>query len=169
MSADFQRTAPPAKGSERELLEAFLDYHRQTLEWKCSGLTPDQLKTAAVPPSPMTLLGLLRHLAGAERYWFDTVLLGGSGSAVYDGEDPWDDLNKHDADEVLRRWKQTCATSRRNASSAPTLDQPAARPRPWDRETVTLRWIMIHLIEEYARHNGHADVLRERIDGETGE
>jgi uncharacterized damage-inducible protein DinB len=166
---DSERIEPPPRGSERELLEAFLDFQRQTLEWKCSGLTPQQLKAAMSPPSPLTLLGLLRHLAEAERYWFDSVLLGGSGSSNYEGEDIWEDLDRHSVEEVVRRWKQACDTSRRNASSIPSLDHPASRPRFWDQETVNLRWIMIHLVEEYARHNGHADFLRERIDGETGE
>jgi uncharacterized damage-inducible protein DinB len=169
LGTDFERIEPPARGSERELLEAFLDFHRQTLEWKCSGLTPEQLKDAASPPSHLTLLGLLRHLAEAEHLWFDTVLLGGPGSAIYEDEDPWDELDKYSVDEVVRRWKQTCETSRRNVSSVPSFDHPAGRARPWDGETVTLRWIMLHMIEEYARHNGHADFLRERVDGESGE
>lgn len=169
MSTHFERTEVPARGGERELLEAFLDFHRQTLEWKCSGLTPDQLKNAASPPSPLTLLGLVRHLSEAEHYWFDTVLLGGSQSAVYGDEDPWSELDTHTVDEVFRRWKQSCDASRRNVASVPSCDHPAGRARFWDGETVTLRWILIHMIEEYARHNGHADFLRERIDGETGE
>jgi uncharacterized damage-inducible protein DinB len=169
VTSDFERIDVPARGSERELLGAFLDFHRQTLEWKCAGLTPEQLKAAVSSPSPLTLLGLLRHLTEAEQYWFDVVLLGGSGPGVYEGEDPWVDLDRHSVEEVTRRWQQTCETSRQNAASVASLDDLAARHRFWDGETVTLRWIMIHMIEEYARHNGHADFLRERIDGETGE
>ena len=169
MSTAIQRIDPPPRGSERELLEAFLESHRQTLEWKCAGLTPDQLKDTASPPSPLTLLGLLRHLAEVEHYWFATVLLGGPESDIYEGEDEWGDLDRHSVEEIVGRWKQTCETSRRNVASIPSLDHPASRARSWDGETVSLRWIMIHMIEEYARHNGHADFLRERIDGQTGE
>jgi uncharacterized damage-inducible protein DinB len=169
VSTDINRIDPPPRGNERELLEAFLDFHRQTLEWKCSGLTPEQLKAAASPPSPLTLLGLLRHCAEVEHYWFDFILLGSPDPVVYEGEDLWSDLDRHSVEEVVHRWEQACQTSRQNVSSLPSLDHPAGRPRHWDGETVTLRWIMIHAIEEYARHNGHADFLRERIDGATGE
>jgi uncharacterized damage-inducible protein DinB len=175
MSVDFERTEPPTRGSERDLLCGFLDFQRQTLEWKCSGLTPEQLKAATVPPSPLTLLGLLRHMAGAEQYWFQTVLLGRTAPDVYEVEDAWGDLDSQSVEEVVRRWKEACETSRRNVAAVPTLDHEGTRPRYWDGEierdgdVVSLRMILIHMIEEYARHNGHADFLRERIDGATGE
>jgi hypothetical protein len=169
MSEEAYRQDPPPRGDERELLTAFLDFQRGTLEWKCSALTQEQLVRVASPPSSITLLGLLRHLAGAEKYWFLTVLMGRDAPSVYPGEDAWEDLTTHSPEEVLRRWKGACETSRRNVASIASFDLPAARPRFWDEETVNLRWIMIHLIEEYARHVGHADLLRERIDGRTGE
>jgi uncharacterized damage-inducible protein DinB len=156
------------------MLNAFLDSHRDTLEWKCSGLTSDQLKEAAAPPSPLTLLGLLRHMAEVEYDWFESLLLNrdehiGLFSPEGSPRGEWTELDSHPAEDVLREWKQTCEISRRNVASIPELDALAARPRFWDKEAVTLRWMMIHMIEEYARHNGHADFLRERIDGETGE
>ena len=150
-------------------MDTFLESHRQTLEWKCSGLTPEQLKSAVCPPSPLTLLGLLRHMTEVEDYWFHTVLLGAPDRAIYEGEDCWRVLNRHSVEEVLGRWKEACEASRRNAASVASLDHLSGQPRSWDGETVTLRWILIHMIEEYARHNGHADFLRERIDGRVGQ
>jgi len=169
VKTESERLEVPPQGGERELLEAFLDFHRDTLEWKCSGLTQARLKEATSPPSPLTLLGLLRHLAEAEHYWFDTVLVGSAQPAIYGGENPWYELDKYSVDDVVGRWKQTCASSRRNVATVPSCDHPATHARFWDGETVNLRWILIHMIEEYVRHNGHADLLRERIDGETGE
>lgn len=173
--AEGERTDVPLNGDERVMLNAFLDAQRDTLEWKCSGLTPEQLKQAAVPPSQLTLLGLLRHLTEVEYFWLEGMLLGkGSHLGLYSGEvNPaegqraWTDLESDSVDEVIRDWKEACEASRRNAASLPGLDAPAAHP--WDGEPVTLRWITVHMIREYARHTGHADLLRERIDGATGE
>lgn len=173
--ADEERTEVPLNGDERAMLNAFLDAQRDTLAWKCSGLTPEQLKEAAAPPSPLTLLGLLRHLTEVEYFWMEGILLGqGSHLGMYsgqvnpvDGDRAWTDLDSRPVAEVMQNWKDACAASRRNAASFPNLDAPAAHP--WDGEPVTLRWITIHMIREYARHAGHADLLRERIDGVTGE
>lgn len=172
---DSLRTQVPLSGDERAMLDAFLDAQRDTLEWKCSGLTPEQLKDAAIPPSGLTLLGLLRHLTEVEYFWMEGMLLGkGSNLGLYsgqmnpaDGERAWTELDSHPVDDVMRNWKTACAASRRNAASLPDLDAVAAYP--WDDEPVTLRWVTVHLIREYARHTGHADLLRERIDGATGE
>lgn len=173
--ADGERTEVPLSGDERAMLNAFLDAQRDTLEWKCSGLTPEQLKEAASPPSPLTLLGLLRHLTEVEYFWLEYILVNkashlgmysGQGNPV-DGDRAWTDLDSHTAEEVLQHWKEACATTRRNAASLPDLDAPAAHS--WDNEPVNLRWITIHMIREYARHTGHADLLREQIDGATGE
>jgi hypothetical protein len=84
-------------------------------------------------------------------------------------EADWTELDSHSTEDVLDRWKHAVAVARKNSASIPSLDTPAARENPPDPEPNSLRWIMIHMIEEYARHNGHADLLRERIDGETGE
>lgn len=170
--SEFKRTFPPLSGSERDMLNAFLEYQRDTLEWKCSGLSPDQLKEAASPPSPLTLLGLLRHMTKVEYHWFESVLLdrrdhAGMYSSEGSPEGDWTELDSHSPEVVLQRWKQACEASRGNAASVTNLDATAARF--WDDEPVMLRWITIHMIEEYARHIGHADFLRERIDGEIGE
>ncbi len=167
--------AVPLSGDERAMLNAFLDAQRATLEWKCAALTPEQSKEAASPPSRLTLLGLLRHLTEVEYFWLEYILLdragrlgmySGVGNPV-EGERAWTDLDSHPADQVLQNWKEACAASRRNAASLPDLDSPAAHR--WDDEAVNLRWITVHMIREYARHTGHADLLRERIDGATGE
>ena len=173
--SEMNRTEVPLSGDERAMLNAFLDQQRETLQWKCSGLTPEQLKEAASPPSPLTLLGLLRHLTEVEYFWLECILLGkaehlGRYSGEQnpaDGERAWTDLDSHPADGVLQAWKEACETSRRNAASLPDLDSPAALL--WDNEPVNLRWITVHMIREYARHIGHADFLREQIDGATGE
>lgn len=173
--SDGGRTEVPLSGEERVMLNAFLDAQRETLGWKCSGLTPDQLKVASAPPSPLTLLGLLRHLTEVEYFWLERILLGKpSRLGMYSGQEnpvdggrAWTDLESHPADDVLRRWKYASEISRRNAASLPSLDSPAALL--WDGEPVTLRWITVHMIREYARHTGHADFLREKIDGSTGE
>ncbi|HZU11601.1 MAG TPA: DUF664 domain-containing protein [Chloroflexota bacterium] len=172
---EARRTEVPLNGDERAMLNAFLDAQRDTLEWKCSGLTAEQLKDATSPPSPLTLLGLLRHLTEVEYFWLEGILLGqGSHLGLYsgqanpvDGDGAWTDLDSHSVDTVMRNWKEACDASKRHAASLPDLDATAAYP--WDNEPVTLRWITVHMIREYSRHIGHADLLRERIDGVTGE
>jgi hypothetical protein len=172
---DGERTEVPLSGDERAMLNAFLDAQRETLAWKCSGLSAEQLKEASSPPSRLTLLGLLRHLTEVEYFWLGYILadradhLGmysGTPNPV-DGERSWTDLESHPPELVFQQWKEACAASRRNAASLPGLDAPAANR--WDGEPVTLRWITVHMIREYARHCGHADLLRERIDGAIGE
>lgn len=173
--ADGARTEVPLNGDERVMLNAFLDAQRDTLQWKCAGLTPEQLKEAASPPSPLTLLGLLRHLTEVEYFWMEAILVGkGSHLGLYsgqvnpaEGDRAWTDLDSHSADDVIQNWRDACETSRRNAASLPDLDTAAVHEM--DNEPVTLRWITVHMIREYARHIGHADFLRERIDGATGE
>ncbi len=173
--ANSTRTEVPLYGDERRMLNAFLDAQRETLEWKCSGLSEAQLREPSVPPSRLTLLGLLRHLTEVEYFWLEYVLLGradrlgmysGEENPV-DGERAWTDLDSHTAEEVIRRWKEACETAKRNAATLPDLDSPASVE--WDGEPVNLRWITVHMTREYARHTGHADFLRERIDGATGE
>jgi uncharacterized damage-inducible protein DinB len=172
---DLERIEVPVNGDERVMLNAFLEAQRETLQWKCSGLTPEQLKQAASPPSALTLLGLLRHLTEVEYFWLEGILLGeGSHLGLYsgqanpaEGDRTWTDLTSHSVDEVMQNWKDACDASRRNTASLPGLDAAAAHP--WDNQPVTLRWITVHMIREYARHTGHADLLRERIDGATGE
>ena len=168
-----ERTAVPPLGGEREILEGYLDRHRDTLEWKCAGLTEQQLKSRAYEPSAITLLGLLRHMAEVEYYWFESVLLGrdenlGVFGSEDDPEGDFTDLDSHSVEFVLDHWKRACQASREHAAAIEDLSHVASRPRSWDGRQVSLRYILAHMVEEYVRHNGHADFLRERIDGGTG-
>ena len=162
------RTEPPTVGDERTLLTTFLDLQRDTLAWKCSGLTDEQLKLRSVEPSSMSLLGLLRHMTVVERGWFNRTIARETVEPIYFTRDnpamQWDDLDSHPVAEVYETWQATCARSR-EITAAHDLDFEGSRRD----EKFALRWVLIHMIEEYARHNGHADLMRERIDGATGE
>jgi uncharacterized damage-inducible protein DinB len=155
---------------ERAMLEAFLDRHRRTLLVKCAGLTGEQLATRATPPSTLSLLGLVRHLADVERNWFQRVLDGRAVPGIFwtdaapDGD--FDDVDPARAAEDLATFHAEIAAGREIAARHELDD--VGRLRRTGGE-VSLRWIYMHLIEEYARHNGHADLLREAIDGVTGE
>ncbi|MCS7482712.1 DinB family protein [Umezawaea endophytica] len=164
------RTDPDPVADERTTLAGFLDYHRETLALKCEGLTDEQLRLRAVPPSGMSLLGLVRHLTEVERGWFGRRVGGRDLPPLYfsepdnpDGD--FDDLDSTDVATVFATWRAACAESR-DIVAASSLDATAQRR---DGTDASVRWIMLHMLEEYARHNGHADFLRERIDGATGE
>ena len=167
--ADDTRTTPPLVGDEREILTAYLDWHRQTFELKCSGVPPERLSDKGIPPSGLSLHGLARHLAGVERWWFRTQFAGEDVPMLYySDDDPNQDFDALDGDpaEAFAVWREECARSRQIVAAASSLDQTgthAATGNP-----ISLRRVMVHLIAEYARHNGHADLLRERIDGATG-
>jgi uncharacterized damage-inducible protein DinB len=164
------RTLPPPEAGERETLTAFLDCQRLTLELKCEGLDAGQLARRSVEPSTLSLLGLVRHMAEVERNWFRPVLEGERMTSIFAPGLDWDasfaDVTDADPDEALAAWEAECEHARKLAAAAPSLDAAGDRD---GRGTFSLRWILVHLIEEYARHNGHADLLRERIDGATGE
>jgi uncharacterized damage-inducible protein DinB len=151
------------------MLESWLEYHRATLALKCEGLSLEQLRERAVPPSSLSLLGLVRHMADVEQNWFRRVLSGETVAGIYwteDNEDgDFDDVDTADADEAFATWRAECDNARKVAAAAPSLDITGKR----HGMEVSLRWIYVHMIEEYARHNGHADLLRERIDGATGD
>ena len=164
------RTEVPTSGAgERELLRAYVDFHRDTLAAKCAGLSDDDLRTASVPPSGLSLLGLVRHMAEVERAWFRRVIDGQDVPLVW-GEG-WDFQAAYDASgssraEVFAAWEAEVAHARRIEAAAPSLDVTGV-----DRRSGTefsLRRVMLHVLQEYARHNGHADLVRERIDGVTG-
>ena len=151
------------------MLTTWLDYHRDTLAWKCEGLTDDQLRERAVPPSSLSLLGLVRHMADVERGWFRRVLNGEDAPYRY-GTDPkpdaeFDDVATADVAAAFADWQADCERARELVAAASSLDVTGERRG----ERFSLRWILVHMIEEYARHNGHADLLRERIDGSVGE
>jgi uncharacterized damage-inducible protein DinB len=162
-----ERIDPPLAAAERQMLDAWLDYHRDTLALKCDGLAGHQLRERAVPPSSLSLLGLIRHMAEGERQWFKMVL---GGEQVpwhyYTDDDPEAefDVDGVDVAEAFATWRSECADARKRAAAAPSLDVTGS----WRGNQFSLRWIMVHMIEEYARHNGHADLLRERIDGTVG-
>jgi uncharacterized damage-inducible protein DinB len=153
------------------MLEAWLEYHRATLLWKCELLGAEQLKARSVEPSSMSLLGLVRHMAEVERHWFRNCLAGHDLPALYcsdaepDGD--FDLVDDADAAEDLATYMREVDACRAVAGEYEDLDAVGAVRR--HGEDVSLRWIFIHMIEEYARHNGHADLLRERIDGVTGD
>ncbi len=165
------RTDPPMVAGERDALEAWLDYHRATLLAKCQGLTGEQLARRAAAPSSLSLLGLVRHMAEVERWWFRRQSAGQSElgdlfcSEEYpDGEFDLTDASRAAAD--FATFTAECELARRS-STGRSLDETFPHPR---RGTpIDLRWVYVHMIEEYARHNGHADILREQIDGVTGE
>ncbi|WAL67612.1 DinB family protein [Amycolatopsis cynarae] len=163
-----ERPDPPLTGDEREILTAYLDWHRRTFELKCLGVPPHRLSEKAIPPSGLSLHGLLRHLAGVERWWFRMQFAGEQVPHLYySDEDPDQDFDDLDGDveEAFAVWRAECARSREIVAAA-SLDDTGtsfATGRP-----VSLRRIVVNTLAEYARHNGHADLLRERIDGATG-
>ena len=163
-----ERRTPPLEADERSTLTAFLDAQRATLAIKCDGLSDGQLREQAVPPSAMSLLGLVRHLAEVEKNWFRPLLAGDEMAGLFapglDWEAAWR-VDTADVAEAFAGWEAECANSRALVAAAPSLDTTGMR----DGWRFTLRWVLTHLVEEYARHNGHADLLRERIDGQTGE
>ncbi len=166
----IDRPMPPLNADERKTLESWLDFYRATLAIKCEGLTEEQLRTASVPPSPLTLLGLLQHMAEVERNWFRRVLVGDNAPPIYDphadpnGSDGGFDLAEGTRFDTARQiWEAEIDQARANCADR-RLDQTSS----FLGGHVTLRWIYTHMIGEYARHNGHADLIRERIDGTTG-
>jgi uncharacterized damage-inducible protein DinB len=164
------RTMPPLQADERTTLESWLDFYRSTLAMKCDGLTDDQLRTCSVPPSPLTLHGLVQHMAEVERNWFRRVLLGEQVPPIYgpaarpaDPDGGFDLVEDITADIARATWESEIALARDNCSGRGLEDTS-----PFMGGQVTLRWIYTHMIAEYARHAGHADLIRERIDGATG-
>jgi hypothetical protein len=163
------RVDPPLEADERATLTGFLDFLRDTMALKCDGLTDDQLRERAVPPSNLSLLGLVRHMAEVERNWFRPVLGGEKMAGIFSPDLNWevafDDVATADVAEAFRLWRAECDNSRALVAAAPSFDVTGLRSESY----FSLRWVMTHMVEEYARHNGHADLLRERLDGSTGE
>ena len=163
------RAATSLVAGERQMLEAWLDFHRQTLLGKCSGLTAGQLRQRSAPPSTLSLLGLVRHMTDVERGWFRRRIAGEDTAFLYSSEaDPdgeFDNVDGADAEQDLATYLSEVELARQ-AAAGRDLDETFYHVR---REvTMSVRWVYLHMIEEYARHNGHADLLRERIDGVTG-
>lgn len=163
------RIDPPAVVTEKETLLAFLDYQRATLLQKVQGVSEEDLKRPASPPSPLTLLTLVKHLAYVERSWFQWRFKGLDFEFPWTKEDPDADF-RIEPDETVAgiiAFYQGEVTQSRQIVEAASLDDLAARP--WTSGPISLRWVVVHMIEETARHCGHADLLREAIDGVTGE
>ncbi len=166
---DEDRTEPPHIADERATLDGFLDFHRDTLEWKCAGLAPERLRERVVPPSSLSLLGILRHMADVERGWFRRGVARQTADAIYCTDDnpdgDFDDIADADAEANYAAFLAELDLARKAAADLPLEHEFATQRRP----AISLRWVYLHMIEEYARHNGHADLLRERIDGATGD
>ena len=164
-----ERTGPPKSGGEQETLRAFLDYHRATLALKCAGLDDEELRRQSMPPSTLSLLGLVRHMAEVERTWFRRVFEDHDVPLVW--SDRIDFQAAYDASgstrgEAFAAWEAEVEHARRIEREAESLDLTGYQPR-WD-ERVSLRMVMVHVLLEYGRHNGHADFLREGVDGTVG-
>ena len=161
---------PPLNADERTTLEGWLDFYRATLASKCEGLEDEQLRLASVSPSELTLLGLVQHAAEVERNWFRRVLAGEHAPPIFE---PRDHPEGHDGGfavttqssypAALEIWQDEIGHARANCA-ARALDETS----PFGGGEVSLRWIYIHMVAEYARHCGHADLIRERIDGAAG-
>ncbi|MBB3662486.1 putative damage-inducible protein DinB [Prauserella sediminis] len=167
-STPVERQRPPMTADEATTLEAWLDFYRDTLALKCEGLDEQQLRTASAPPSELTLLGLVQHMTEVERSWFRRTLTGENVSSVYPTTGGQHSagftlLDEVSAEQAMTTWRDEIAVAKRNCAN----HVPDSTTTLHDQE-VSLRWIYTHMIAEYARHDGHADLLRERIDGETG-
>jgi hypothetical protein len=166
-----ERSEPDRELPEREQLDGWVDYHRATLLWKCAGLTAEQLKERAIPPSRLSLLGLVRHMVEVERWWFRMHVGREDVAFEYSVPDPAADFefpDDADAERDLDTYRREIELARAAAAGAGLDDVVMSRGDHKDRR-LGVRWIYLHMIEEYARHNGHADLLRERIDGATGD
>ena len=173
-TAVTDRVDPPTVADERTQLMAFLDYHRATLHRKTEGLTAEQL-AQTLPPSTMTLGGMLKHLALVEDSWLSAFLLGNDPDPFWrdvdwDADNDWDWHSAvDDTPEQLRALHASTLARVRELVVDVPLEQESVRKLRSTGEPANLRWIVLHLIEEYARHNGHADLIRESIDGSVGE
>ncbi len=169
-SEDIPRPDPDMMGDEWDSLSQWLDFHRATFRLKCAGLTDDQLKLRPVATSTLSLLGLMRHLTEVERGWFAETLAGQNVDPLYwsktDPDGDFDRLDSRPVQEVEKSY--LAAITEAHEIVASFEDASDLRRHPTQRP-VTVRWVMMHMVEEYARHNGHADLLREAIDGARGE
>ena len=164
---DPRRRDPAGMAPERQMLEEWLEFHRATLLLKCEGLDEADLKQRPVATSNLSLHGLVRHMAEVERNWFQRVLQGNREPFIWVDPDVDDSelvpLDEEVWPEDLAAWQAECDRSR-SAAAAHGLDDTGTRRG----KLYSLRWIYLHMIEEYARHNGHADLIREMADGEVG-
>lgn len=165
---EASRPDPPLLGDETTLLSAYLDFQRETLALKCVDVPGRTHSEPLVPPSGLTLHGLVRHLAGVERWWLHLQFAGDdTGMLYYSDDDPDQDFERLDGDfdEAVAVWRAQVARSREIVAAA-SPDDTGTRIQTGER--FSLRWLLLRLIAEYARHLGHADLLRERADGAIG-
>ena len=173
----IEKTVRPERtlsGSWLEVIASNLDYHRATFLWKCEGLSEAQLRQRPIPSSELTLLGLMRHLQGVERYWFQRRLAATTPHffpyrihVTANGDEWFDEADPTPAKDVYADYLAACTESREVfAKATQNLERIVPNPEFGDTD---VRFILEHVIEEYARHVGHADLLREAIDGSTGE
>jgi len=172
MAQDPRFAADAELEGERATLLDYLRFHRLTMEMKCADLDAVQLARRSVPPSTMSLLGLVRHMADVERNWFRRVMAKADAPPLYWSEDVPDAdwlgavADPAVVDDAWRAWREEVAFAEKFVADSPDLGLRASMR---DGTTVALREVLLHMIEEYARHNGHADLLRERIDGRVGQ
>ncbi len=167
---DDPREGRPGQGDERATLLEFLRWQRLTLQMKCDGLDAEQMARRSVEPSSMSLLGLVRHMAEVERGWFRRRMAGQDAPRLWGPRGADADWEGAAADPGLvesawAAWREEVAFSDQFVAQTPDLGHVAE----YDGERISLRELLVHMVEEYARHNGHADLLRERIDGRTGQ
>ncbi len=163
-----ERPHTPRAADEKTTLVSFLEWQRITLARKCDGLDPSQLRQRSAAPSSLSLLGLVRHMADVERGWFRRTLAAEDVPPIYysdnDRDGEFDNVDSADVDEAFATWQAECARAREIVSAHKLEDTGVHR----SGEITSMRWILVHMIEEYSRHNGHADLLRQRIDGAVG-
>jgi uncharacterized damage-inducible protein DinB len=161
----------PASWDERTVLTTMLDYVRDTVHVKCAGLTDEQARRAPLPGSPLTTIsGLVSHVRWVDYYWIRVVLLGEEKHSPSTADDPDAEMRlalEIPIDRLLAEYRASSDQLRRLVAPM-DLDTPSRGTLSWRKEPVTLRWVLFHLIEETARHNGHIDILREMADGVTG-
>jgi uncharacterized damage-inducible protein DinB len=167
-----RRTDAPNESDERTAVVTLLGWQRQTLELKCSGLGPDELARRSVEPSTMSLLGLVRHMAEVERSWFRRTMSGLDAPRLFQSPaEPDGDFDGAVPDQAVvaeawEAWRAEVAFAERFVDEAPSLEVTGEHHRAG---RISLRTVLLHMIEEYARHNGHADLLRQAIDGRVGQ
>jgi uncharacterized damage-inducible protein DinB len=163
------RTETPFEGSEKQLLEAFLDYHRATILLKAEGLSEAEQRRS-LTPTGTSLLGLIKHLAYVERWWFQWIWAGDDVDFPWTEEDPDADFRiepDESAAQIVAFYR--AETERNRVITVEAELEAEARRKHHGEGRPRLRWVLLHLIQETARHNGHADIVRELIDGTTGE
>ncbi|HWO63394.1 MAG TPA: DinB family protein [Umezawaea sp.] len=162
------RIDPPFAGPERDQLNGFLDYLRTTIGYKCRGLSDEQAARSTLPSPLLTAAGIVKHLRWVEAYWFETVLVGKPDNAPYTDSDPDADWRVETGETIsglLNDYAAQCEVSRGIVADLDLDHEVPFR----DKGTVSVRWVLIHMVEETGRHAGHLDVVRELLDGLTGE